>query len=99
MRIISKRRLREFWEQYPNAEHPLLHWYRTTKKADWKNLADVRSDFRHADNVGACTVFNIGGNRYRLIAAIKYQRQTVYVLRVLTHKQYDTGNWINDCQC
>jgi mRNA interferase HigB len=99
MRIISKRRLREFWEQHAEAEQPLLHWYRTARKAQWKTLVDVRSDFRHADPVGACMVFNIGGNKYRIIAAIKYHRRTVYVLRVLTHKQYDTEDWIHGCHC
>ena len=99
MRIISKRRLREFWAHHADAEEPLLHWYRTTRKAQWLHLADARRDFRHADPVGACVVFNVGGNKFRLITAIKYQRHTVYVLKIMTHKQYDTEDWENECHC
>jgi mRNA interferase HigB len=99
LRVISKRRLREFWEKHPEAKDPLLHWYRVAKKAAWKMLADVRMDFRHADPVGACTVFNIKGNHYRLIAGVRYEMQRVFVLRVMTHKQYDTEDWKNECQC
>jgi mRNA interferase HigB len=99
MRIISKRRLREFWEHHADAEQPLLHWYRTTRKAQWQNLADARNHFRHADPVGACVVFNVGGNKFRLITAIKYQRGTVYVLKIMTHKQYNTEDWEHECHC
>ncbi len=84
LRVISKRRLREFWEKHPEAKDPLLHWYRVAKKATWKTLADVRTDFRHADPVGACTVFNIKGNHYRLIAGVRYEMQRVFVLKVMT---------------
>lgn len=99
MRIISKKRLREFWEKYPDAKEPLLAWYRITEKARWQNLADTRKDFPHADPVGVCTVFNIKGNHYRLITAIRYLTQTVYTLHVLTHAEYDKGKWKNDCAC
>lgn len=99
LRVISKRRLREFWEKYPEAKDPLLHWYRIAKKAAWKTLADVLMDFRHADPVGACTVFNIKGNHYRLIAGVRYEMQRVFVLKVMTHKQYDTEDWKNECHC
>jgi len=76
-----------------------LHWYCVAKKAAWKSLADVRTDFRHADPVGACTVFNIKGNHYRLIAGVRYEMQRVFVLKVMTHKQYDTEDWKNECLC
>jgi mRNA interferase HigB len=99
LRIISKRRLRQFWEQYPDAEEPLMHWYRVTKKAAWKSLADARMDFRHANSVGACTVFNIKGNHYRLIAGVRYEMQRVFVLKIMSHKQYDTEDWKNECRC
>jgi mRNA interferase HigB len=99
LRIISKRRLREFWEQHPEAKDPLLHWYRVTKKAAWRSLADVRMDFRHADPVGTGTVFNIKGNHYRLIAGVRYEMQRVFVLKIMTHKQYDTEDWKNECHC
>ena len=99
VRIISKRRLREFWELHPTAEGPLLHWYRVTKKANWESLADARQDFRRADAVGACTVFNIKGNDFRLIAGVRYEIQRVFVLKIMTHKQYDKEDWKDECRC
>ena len=99
MRIISRRKLREFWETHPDAKEPLLYWYRVTEKASWQNLAEVRQDFPHADPVGECTVFNIKGNSYRLITVIKYRTWTVYTLHVLTHREYDKGGWKDDCGC
>jgi mRNA interferase HigB len=99
LRIISKRKLREFWEKHPDAKEPLLDWYNVTRKASWQNLAEVRESFRHADPVGDCTVFNIKGNDYRLITRIRYQAQRVYTLYVLTHKEYDKEKWKDDCNC
>lgn len=61
--------------------------------ADWKNPADVKKTFGAADIVGSQTVFNIGGNKYRLIARIAYVLQTVLVRYVLTHAEYDKGDW------
>ena len=99
MRVISKRKLREFGEKHPDAKEPLLDWYNVARKASWRNLAEVRESFRHADPVGDCTVFNIKGNDYRLITTIKYRVQRLYVLHVLTHKDYDKEKWKDDCYC
>ena len=99
MRIISKRKLREFWEEHTDAEDPLLDWYNVTRKSSWQNLAGVRRSFRRADPVGDCTVFNIKGNDYRLITVIRYKVQRVYTLHVLTHKEYDKEKWKDDCSC
>jgi mRNA interferase HigB len=99
VRIISKRKLREFWEKRADAREPLLDWYNVARKASWQNLAEVRDSFRHADPVGDCTVFNIKGNDYRLITVIKYRAQRMYVLHVLTHKEYDKEKWKDDCHC
>jgi mRNA-degrading endonuclease HigB of HigAB toxin-antitoxin module/antitoxin component HigA of HigAB toxin-antitoxin module len=93
LRVISKRKLREFWEKHPDSKEPLLDWYNVTRKASWRNLADVRESFRHADTVGDCTVFNIKGNNYRLVTAIRYNVQRIYTLHVLTHKEYDKEKW------
>jgi len=98
VRIISKRRLREFWEKHPDARARLEDWYAITRKTNWRHLADVRATFRHADPVGTCTVFNIKGNQYRLITRISYTRQRVYVRSVLTHAEYDKGKWKDDCK-
>jgi mRNA interferase HigB len=97
LHAISKRKLREFWERYPDAQTPLDQWYRVASKADWQSLAEVRQVFPHADAVGECTVFNIGGNEYRLIVSISYERQVIYVKHVLTHKEYDQESWKKDC--
>ncbi|MEP7337231.1 MAG: type II toxin-antitoxin system HigB family toxin [Acidobacteriota bacterium] len=99
MRVISKRKLREFWEQFPEAKEPLLDWYNVTRKAFWQNMVETRESFRHADPVGDCTVFNIKGNDYRLITVVKYRAQRVYLLHVLTHKEYDKEKWKDDCYC
>lgn len=99
MRIISKPILRKFWLQNPSANVPLLDWYKQSKKAEWKNLAEIRETFPHADLVGECVVFNIGGNKYRLITKINYRAKIIYVRFVLTHKEYDQEKWKNDCRC
>jgi mRNA interferase HigB len=93
MHIISEKKLREFWERRPDAEEPLRAWIRVTHRADWKSFAEVRSAYTHADMVGHFVVFNIGGNRYRLIAAIHFNRGRVYIRHVLTHAEYDRGGW------
>jgi mRNA interferase HigB len=96
MHVISKKRLREFWAVHPDAERPLRRWYKTVEKADWLSFADVRATYRHADQVGKLIVFNIAGNKYRLIAAIHFNRSKVYVRNVLTHVEYDRGDWKED---
>ena len=67
--------------------------HRITKRADWRSLAEVRSDFAHADIVGRRTVFNIHGNDYRLIARVNYRTKRVFILYILTHVEYSKGEW------
>jgi mRNA interferase HigB len=98
VRIVSIKRLRDFWKLHRAAQAPLRHWYRITKAAQWGSYADARRTFGHADQVTVAsgnrvTVFNIGGNNYRLVAAVHYNRARVFVLRVLTHAEYDRGQW------
>jgi mRNA interferase HigB len=71
----------------------LAHWYVVMKKGSFSNIAEIRAVFPTADRVGKLTVFNIGGNRVRLIAAIHYNRKRVYIRAVLTHAEYDEGRW------
>jgi mRNA interferase HigB len=99
VRVISKRRLREFWEKHPDSQAPLEEWYKLTRKANWRNLAEARATFRHADPVGTCTIFNIKGNDYRLIAKIDYAYQKVFIKYILTHPEYDKGKWKGVCGC
>jgi mRNA interferase HigB len=96
--VISLKPLRSFWERHPQAEKVLRHWYKTSTHAAWESLEDVRLDYPHADGVQTgrgetLTVFNIGGNKYRLITRIRYDFQLVNVREVLTHEAYDKGKW------
>ena len=99
MHIISKRKLREFWKIYPNANEPLLNWYETVKKTDWENFSDVRETFRHADVYRDCVIFDVGGNKFRIITKIRYQKKRVYIRFVLRHSDYDKVFWKEDCEC
>jgi mRNA interferase HigB len=90
MRIIAKSTLRAFWNRHPNAEEPLLAWYRETEKADWANPAQVKAQYRSASFEGENrVVFNIKGNDYRLVVKINYPYRVVYVRFVGTHAEYD----------
>ncbi|MBE9156159.1 type II toxin-antitoxin system HigB family toxin [Nodosilinea sp. LEGE 06152] len=96
MHIITRARLAAFWEKHPDSKTSLLLWYKLTLIARWQNLADVRRVFPTADPVGKLTVFNIGGNKYRLITLIDYTYQKVFIRNVLTHAEYDKNNWKKD---
>jgi mRNA interferase HigB len=97
MRVISLKRLRAFWRRHPDAEGPLRVWFRIAKSAAWGSLHAVRRTFPHADGVdttrGVLTVFNVCGNKYRLIVRIRYDYELINVRAVLTHKEYDRGEW------
>ena len=93
MRIISRRELRDFAASHANAGTALDAWYRIAKSARWKNLVDVKATWRSAEIVGSLTVFNIKGNTYRLITRIHYGAAVIYVRAVLTHQEYDKGDW------
>ncbi len=88
--------LQEFWESQPRAAAPLQAWHQIVRHAGWASFAELRQTFPSADQVGRLTVFNIGGNKFRLIARIEYTLQRVYVRRILTHKEYDKGEWKED---
>jgi mRNA interferase HigB len=91
VRIISKAAITEFTKTHRDALESLLHWHSVTKRAAWRHLIDVRADFPHADAVDLFTVFNIGGNNYRLVSVIKYRWQVVYIRHILTHAEYGEG--------
>jgi mRNA interferase HigB len=98
MMVISIKRLRDFWQdpKYPHAEEPLRAWHQITAKANWTCFADVRATFGGADPVGNKVVFDIGGNKYRIIAVIDYEHHRVFIRAVMDHKEYDRGNWKKD---
>ncbi len=93
MHIISRRKLREFSQDHPDAREALDHWYNATRKALWRNFSDLRATFGSADQVGHFVVFNIGGNKYRLIVRICYKDAVILIRHVMTHKEYDRGDW------
>ncbi len=97
--IVTKKTLRDFWQIHPEAEAVLMIWYKVTKKAAWKNLAETKADFHHADIVGICTIFNIVGNKYRLITKIYYPGKKVSIRFVLTHAEYNKKGYKDDCEC
>ncbi len=93
MHVISRKRLNEFAEQHPEARASLARWYHLMKRSAFADFVELRDMFSSADQVGKLTVFNAGGNKVRLIAAIHYNRQKVYIRAVLTHAEYDEQRW------
>ncbi len=96
MHVISKKKLEAFWIVHADAKDALAAWYGEAKRATWSNLEEVRQTYRSADAVERWTFFNIRGNHYRLITVIHYNRRVIYIRHVLTHAEYDRGNWKND---
>lgn len=91
MRVIAKRTLREFYESHPDARGPLLAWHDTLVKADWKSWTDMKARFRSADSVGNDRyIFNIKGNKYRLVAKIDFPHGLVFIRFIGTHGKYDS---------
>ncbi|MHB1557682.1 MAG: type II toxin-antitoxin system HigB family toxin [Isosphaeraceae bacterium] len=93
MHLISRKKLREAWGVDPELEKPLRAWTKIVEGAKWDRFGDVRATIKHADQVDRFTVFNILGNRFRLICVIHYKRGKVYVRQILTHAEYDRGGW------
>lgn len=93
MRIAGREKIEEFRKKHSDSAALLDRWVRIVEAAEWKNTADVRATFPTADFVGGKVVFNIGGNKYRLISTISFEVQIVLVEAVLTHKGYDKGKW------
>ena len=96
MHIISFKTLRIFFEKHPSAEAPLKKWFKVITANDFKNVAELKQLFPSADQVKKFVVFNIGGNKYRLIAFLAYEANRLYVRNVLTHKEYDKDKWKED---
>ncbi len=93
MHVITRRRLNEFAKLHPDVKNALAQWYRVIKQNEFSSFVELRELFPSADQVGKLTVFNIGGNKARLIAAIHYNRRKVYIRAVLTHSEYDEERW------
>lgn len=90
MRIIARKFLKEFWEKCPDSEEHLKAWFQIVKKAEWKTPQDVKAQYRNASILqDGRVVFNIRGNRYRLVVWINYEFFTVYIRFIGTHEEYD----------
>lgn len=90
MQIVSRKPLTEFSKKHPKAEGPLDAWYREAKRATWGKFADIRATYRSADVVkGNRVIFNIGGNKYRLVVKVAYKVGVIYIKFIGTHKEYD----------
>ncbi|MDZ7966292.1 MAG: type II toxin-antitoxin system HigB family toxin [Nostoc sp. DedSLP03] len=96
MHIISFIILREYAETHADCQEALSNWYKVATKAKWSNLVEVEQIFIKAEAVGNFTVFNIKGNKYRLIVSIHYEGQLIYIKYILTHAEYDRENWKDD---
>jgi len=96
MHIISRKKINDFCAENSDAKEPLERWYRIVKHSDFKSFSELRKTFPQADQVGKFTVFNIGGNKFRLIAYIIFSAKRIYIRHILTHAEYDKGKWKND---
>ena len=103
MRVISKTWLREFWRisGYTDSEGSLRAWHThvSHRSVAWHSWADVKAEFGSASLVGTCVVFNIGGNKYQLVTRILYPSQKIFILKCMTHAEYDQEKWKADCGC
>jgi mRNA interferase HigB len=91
--VISRKKLLEAARTHGDLSEPLDIWYRISKKAQWKNVMDVRRMFPSADVVEEFTIFNIKGNAYRLVTEINYRTGRIFLRQVLTHAEYDREGW------
>ena len=93
MKLVSNKALRDFSPRHPAAEMPLQNFRLLVEKGRFSSFADLKTTFGSVDKVGERFVFNIGGNKYRLIAAIAFTPQLLWIKAVLTHAEYDRGDW------
>ncbi len=96
MHIITQKRLQEFFEKYPDSQTSLEIWYNRTKVANWHNFLELTQVFPSADQVKNLIVFNIGGNKYRLIPFVDLTYKKVFIRSILTHTEYDKNKWKQD---
>ena len=93
MHVISRKVLRRFWEHYPESQAPLSRWFKVMRRSEFRSFIEIRATFPSADKVGELIVFNIGGNKYRLVASIHFNRGKVFIRNVMPHQEYDKGRW------
>ena len=93
MHIISRKALQKFLKQYPDSKNPLTRWFKAMQKSTFGNFNELRAAFPTADKVGDLIVFNISGNKYRLIISMHFNRGKVYIRKILTYHEYGDGDW------
>lgn len=93
MHVISRKTLRQFWTEHPDSQTALVRWFKVVEHTEFGSFGELRAAFPSADKVDDWIVFNIGGNKYRLIASIHFNRGKVYIRHVLTHQEYDREAW------
>lgn len=93
MHIISHKQIFIFAREHPDTRNALDDWYRIVRRTNFNSFAHLRQIFPSADQVGKLTVFNIGGNKVRLIVAIHYNQHRLYIRHILTHAEYNKGKW------
>lgn len=92
MNVIALRTLRAFWEEHPEAETGIRAWYKILTKIEPRSLHELKDTFNSADHSDPYTIFDIGGNSYRVIAVVLYESRAVFIKGVFTHSQYDKWN-------
>ena len=103
MRIISEKRLRNFWQsalgnESKAREKAMRLWISVVRKASWQSFSDIRNTFNHCDANCNCVIFDIGGNKYRIIAKAAFRKRLLFIRAVLTHAEYDEKKWQSDCK-
>ena len=93
MRVISKKPFRDFWTIHPESKSVLEEWFRKVSQSTASSFPALRQMSGSVDYVDGFTIFNVGGNRYRIVAVIHYDKQRLYVRRVMTHAEYDRNDW------
>lgn len=97
MRIISRKAFRDFWESHAEAEEVFNDFYLKLKRVNARNFAELRLSFPSADIFGDCIIFNVGGNKYRVIVHLDFSIQTIWIRFGMTHAEYDKDKWKTDC--
>jgi mRNA interferase HigB len=92
MHVISIKMLREFWQKHPEAENVLREWHSVVENVEFTDFNHAREFFNSADYAAPYTVFNAGGNNYRLVAIVRYRFKKVFLQKVITHREYDGWN-------
>ena len=95
MHVISRKMKLEFGGKHPDSKEARDRWYRTLKHSNYNSFSELRETFPHIDQVGNFIVFNIGGNKYRLIAFVVFPAKRIYTRDILTHAEYDKDKWKN----